>query len=46
MHAAAHPQGRTADEYTAKFELLADRKEFNDIALEDAYTQVLPDSIL
>ena len=36
----------TTDEYTAKLEMLADRTSFNDAALEDAFIQGLPQSIL
>jgi len=38
--------GMMADEYTARFEMLADRTSFNDAALEDAFIRGLPQSIL
>jgi len=38
--------GMTADEYTAKFKMLADRTGFNDAALEDVFIRGLPQSIL
>ena len=38
--------GMTADEYTAKFEMLAGRTGFNEAALEDAFIRGLPQSIL
>jgi len=38
--------GMTDDEYTAKFEMLAGRTGFNKAALEDAFIQGLPQSIL
>src|SRR5882672_7933970 len=38
--------GMTADEYTAKFEMLAGRTSFNEVALEDAFIRGLPQSIL
>ena len=38
--------GMMADEYTAKFEMLADRTSFNDAALEDVFIRGLPQSIL
>ena len=36
----------SADEYTAQFEILAGRTNFNDVALEDAYSQGLSTAIL
>jgi len=36
----------TADEYMAKFEMLAGRTGFNEVALEDAFIRGLPQSIL
>jgi len=38
--------GMTADEYMAKFEMLAGRTSFNKAALEDAFIQGLPQLIL
>src|SRR5882724_1015551 len=38
--------GMMADEYTAKFKMLAGRTGFNEAALEDAFIQGLPQSIL
>src|SRR5882672_8064978 len=38
--------GMTADEYMAKFEMLAGRTSFNEAALEDAFVRGLPQSIL
>src|SRR5467141_4033260 len=38
--------GMTADEYTAKFEMLARRTGFNEAALEDTFIRGLPQSIL
>ena len=38
--------GTMAEDYTARFEMLAGRTSFNDEALEDAYIQGLPNSIL
>src|SRR5882724_1150647 len=46
LHALKMTTGMTADEYTAKFKMLADRTGFNDAALEDAFIQGLPQSIL
>ena len=39
-------KGMTADEYMAKFEMLAERTGFNELALEDTFIQGLPQSIL
>ena len=36
----------SADEYTAQFEILVGRTNFNDAALEDAYSQGLSTAIL
>jgi len=36
--------GMMADEYMAKFEMLADRTGFNDAALVDMFIQGLPQS--
>ena len=36
----------SADEYTAQFEILAGRTNFNDAALEDAYSRGLSTAIL
>ena len=38
--------GTTAEDYTARFEMLAGRTGFNDTALEDIYVQGLPNLIL
>ena len=38
--------GTTAEDYTARFKMLAGRTGFNDAALEDIYIQGLPNSIL
>ena len=38
--------GITTEEYTANFEMLAGRTGFKEAALEDAYIQGLPQSIL
>src|SRR5882724_692168 len=46
LHALKMTMGMTADEYTAKFEMLADRTGFNNAALEDTFIQGLPQSIL
>src|SRR5882724_8031578 len=46
LHTLKMTMGMTADEYTAKFKMLADRTGFNDAALEDAFIQGLPQSIL
>ena len=36
----------TAEDYTARFEMLVGRTGFNDAALEDIYVRRLPNSIL
>src|SRR5882672_5423533 len=41
MHALKMMMGMTADEYTAKFEMLARRTGFNEAALEDAFIRGL-----
>src|SRR5882724_6157649 len=46
LHALKMTVGMTADEYTARFEMLADRIGFNNAALEDTFIQGLPQSIL
>jgi len=38
--------GMTANEYTAKFEVLVGRTSFNEAALEDSFIQGLPQLIL
>jgi len=38
--------GMMADEYMARFEMLADRTGFNNAALEDVFIRGLPQSIL
>ena len=37
LHALKMTMGMTADEYTAKFEMLAGRTSFNEVALEDTF---------
>src|SRR5882672_719190 len=46
LHALKMTMGITVDEYTAKFEMLAGRTGFNEVALEDAFIRGLPQSIL
>src|SRR5882672_11820939 len=46
LHALKMTTGMTADEYTAKFKMLARRTGFNEAALEDAFIRGLPQSIL
>src|SRR5882672_182733 len=46
LHALKMTMGMTADEYMAKFEMLAGRTGFNEVALEDAFIRGLPQSIL
>ena len=46
LHALKMTAGMMADEYMARFEMLADRTGFNDAALEDAFIRGLPQSIL
>ena len=38
--------GMTVDEYTANFKMLAWRTSFNEVVMEDAFVQGLPQSIL
>ena len=38
--------GTMAEDYTARFKMLAGRTGFNDAALEDIYVRGLPNSIL
>src|SRR5882724_864428 len=46
LHALKMTTGMTADEYMARFEMLADRTGFNDAALEDTFIHGLPQLIL
>src|SRR5882724_12537943 len=46
LHALKMMRGMTAEEYMANFEMLTRRTGFNEAALEDAYIQGLPQSIL
>src|SRR5882672_3459272 len=46
LHALKITMGMTADKYMAKFEMLAGRTGFNEVALEDAFIRGLPQSIL
>src|SRR5882724_6770832 len=46
LHTLKMTAGMTADKYTARFEMLADRTGFNDAALEDVFIRGLPQSIL
>src|SRR5882724_7606455 len=46
LHALKMTAGMTADEYTARFEMLSDRTGFNDAALEDVFIRGLPQLIL
>jgi len=46
LHELKVAQGIMAEDYTAQFEMLVGRTGFNDAALEDAYIQGLPNSIL
>ena len=46
LHDLKMTAGMSADEYTARFEILAGRTGFNDAALEDAYSRGLPAIIL
>ena len=45
LHTLKMMTGMTANEYTAKFKMLAGRKGFNEEALEGAFIQGLPQSI-
>src|SRR5882724_5409900 len=46
LHALKMTPGMTAEEYMANFEMLAGQTSFNEAALENAYVQGLPQSIL
>jgi len=46
LHTLKMMVGMMAEEYTAKFEMLAGRTRFNDVALEDVYVQGLLHLIL
>ena len=46
LHELRMTPGTTAEDYTARFEMLMGRTGFNDAALEDIYVQGLPNSIL
>jgi len=46
LHTLKMTTGMTADEYMAKFEMLARRTGFNEVALEDAFIRGLPQSSL
>src|SRR5882672_5551469 len=46
LHALRMTMGMMADEYMAKFEMLAGRTSFNKVALEDAFIRGLPQSII
>ena len=46
LHELKMAPGMTAEDYTARFEMLAGRTGFNDAALEDIYVWGLPNSIL
>jgi len=46
LHTLKMTIGMMADKYTARFEMLAGRTGFNEVALEDAFFQGLPQSIL
>ena len=46
LHTLRMTSGMSADEYTAQFEILAARTNFNDPALEDAYSRGLTAMIL
>ena len=46
LHERKMAPGMTAEDYTARFEMLTGRTGFNDAALEDIYVQGLPNSIL
>ena len=46
LHELNMTPGTTAEDYTARFEMLVGRTSFNDAALEDIYVQGLPNSIL
>jgi len=46
LHTLRMTMGMTEDEYITKFKMLAGRTSFNEAALEDAFIQCLPQSIL
>ena len=46
LHVLKMMPGMTTEEYMANFEMLSRRTSFNKAALEDAYIQGLPQSIL
>src|SRR6266481_7043608 len=46
LHELKMTLGTTAEDYTARFEMLAGRTSFNDEAFKDAYVWGLPHSIL
>src|SRR5882672_1161120 len=46
LHALKMTMGMMADEYMARFEMLAGRTGFNKVALEDTFIRGLPQSIL
>ena len=46
LHELKMTPGTTAEDYTARFEMLTGRTGFNDAALEDIYVRGLPNSIL
>src|SRR5882672_3828 len=46
LHTLKMTTGMSADEYMAKFEMLAGRTSFNEAALEDTFIRGLPQSIL
>ena len=46
LHELKMAPGTTAEDYMARFEMLAGRTGFNDVALEDIYVRGLPNSIL
>src|SRR5882672_3523069 len=46
LHTLKTMMGMTADEYMAKFEMLAGRTGFNEAVLEDTFIQGLPQSII
>ena len=46
LHTLKMTMGMTADKYTARFEMLADRTSFNDAALENVFIRGLPQLIL
>jgi len=42
LHSLKMMMGMTADKYMAKFEMVAGRTSFNEVALEDTFIQGLP----